>query len=114
LTLRQTVELFSAPRRSAFAGSPETVANTLQAWFEGRAADGFNIHVGHPAQHLRLLNEVVPILQERGLFRTEYESETLRGNLGLPIPANRYTLPESERPVIGSSLVAAEQLLATS
>lgn len=35
---------------------------------------------------------VVPILQERGLFRTEYESDTLRGNLGLPVPENRYTL----------------------
>jgi hypothetical protein len=35
---------------------------------------------------------VVPILQERGLFRKEYESDTLRGNLGLPIPENRYTL----------------------
>ncbi|MNO00017.1 putative monooxygenase MoxC [compost metagenome] len=35
---------------------------------------------------------VVPILQERGLFRTDYESDTLRGNLGLPVPENRYTL----------------------
>jgi hypothetical protein len=34
---------------------------------------------------------VVPILQERGLFRTEYESDTLRGNLGLPVPENRYS-----------------------
>lgn len=37
------------------------------------------------------VDHVVPILQERGIFRTEYESDTLRGNLGLPVPANRYT-----------------------
>jgi hypothetical protein len=39
----------------------------------------------------RFIETVVPILQERGLFRTEYESTTLRGNLGLPIPTNRYS-----------------------
>jgi len=37
------------------------------------------------------IGTVVPILQKRGAFRTEYESDTLRGNLGLPIPVNRYT-----------------------
>lgn len=37
------------------------------------------------------VDRVVPILQERGLFRTEYESSTLRGNLGIPLPENRYS-----------------------
>ncbi|MNR57063.1 putative monooxygenase MoxC [compost metagenome] len=37
------------------------------------------------------VDRVVPILQERGLFRTEYESDTLRGNLGIPVPENRYS-----------------------
>jgi hypothetical protein len=35
---------------------------------------------------------VVPLLQKRGVFRTEYEGDTLRANLGLPVPANRHTL----------------------
>jgi alkanesulfonate monooxygenase SsuD/methylene tetrahydromethanopterin reductase-like flavin-dependent oxidoreductase (luciferase family) len=90
-TLRQTVQFISSPKPTPFAGSPETVATEIQRWFDGRALDGLNIHVGHPAQWRRFLAEVVPILQDRGVYRTEYESTTLRGNLGLPIPENRYT-----------------------
>ena len=96
-TLRQTVQHLSAPRPSPFAGSPETVANEIQRWFELRALDGLNVYIGHPAQFRRFLDDVVPILQERGLVRTEYESATLRGNLGLPVPENRYTRARRER-----------------
>jgi FMN-dependent oxidoreductase (nitrilotriacetate monooxygenase family) len=85
LTLRQAVERARAGRGSPFVGSAETVANEIQRWFEGRALDGLNVHLGHPAQFRRFVAEVVPILQERGLFRTDYEADTLRGNLGLPI-----------------------------
>jgi len=90
-TLRQTVEFISAPRPTPFAGAPATVADQIQAWFEARALDGLNVGVGHPSQWRRFREEVVPILQERGIVRTEYESATLRGNLGLPVPENRYT-----------------------
>jgi FMN-dependent oxidoreductase (nitrilotriacetate monooxygenase family) len=90
-TLRQAVESGSAPRPTPFAGSPETVANRLQEWFEARAFDGISYTIGHPSQWRRFREEVVPILRERGIVRTEYESTTLRGNLGLPIPENRYT-----------------------
>ena len=45
------------------------------------------------------VDSVVPILQQRGLFRTEYEADTLRGNLGLPIPVNRHT---QERQYVGA------------
>lgn len=85
LTLRQAVERARAGRGSPFVGSAETVANEIQRWFEGRALDGLNVHLGHPAQFRRFVQEVVPILQARGLFRTDYEADTLRGNLGLPI-----------------------------
>ncbi|GAA2237161.1 NtaA/DmoA family FMN-dependent monooxygenase [Herbiconiux moechotypicola] len=91
LTLRQVVEAVSSPRRTPFVGSPETVADELQRWFELRALDGYNIHVGHPAQFRRLVEEVLPILRERGVLRTEYEGSTLRENLGLPFVENRYT-----------------------
>jgi FMN-dependent oxidoreductase (nitrilotriacetate monooxygenase family) len=90
-TLRQTVEFISAPKPTPFAGSPATVADQIQHWFEARAFDGLNYHIGHPGQWRRFREEVVPILQERGIVRTEYESTTLRGNLGLPVPENRYT-----------------------
>ncbi|MNC27412.1 putative monooxygenase MoxC [compost metagenome] len=46
------------------------------------------------------VDRVVPILQERGLFRTEYESDTLRGNLGLPVPANRYVQAKEPSPLV--------------
>jgi FMN-dependent oxidoreductase (nitrilotriacetate monooxygenase family) len=90
-TLRETVNALSAPRPTPFAGSAVTVADELQRWFEGRALDGYNINIGHPAQFRRFLEEVLPILRERGLVRAEYEASTLRGNLGLPVPENRYT-----------------------
>jgi FMN-dependent oxidoreductase (nitrilotriacetate monooxygenase family) len=90
-TLRQTVQHLSAPKPTPFVGSPETVADVLQRWFDERAVDGYNIHVGHPAQFRRFISDVLPILRERGILREDYEADTLRGNLGLPIPENRHT-----------------------
>ncbi|CAN5188677.1 LLM class flavin-dependent oxidoreductase [soil metagenome] len=90
LTLRQTVWRF-ATRRSPFVGTAETVANEIERWFVGRATDGFNFRVTNPVDFALFVDRVVPILQERGLFRTEYEHETLRGHLGLPVPENRHS-----------------------
>ncbi|MFF2016941.1 LLM class flavin-dependent oxidoreductase [Paenibacillus sp. NPDC058177] len=89
ITLRQLALEATTPR-SPFMGTPEQVADTLQEWFEAGAADGFMLVPFGPFGMDDFLSEVVPILQERGLFRTEYESDTLRGNLGLNIPQNRY------------------------
>ena len=50
------------------------------------------MHVTVPSDLARFTDEVLPILRDRGLFRTDYESDTLRGNLGLPIPANVHTV----------------------
>jgi len=90
LTLRQ-VALQSATPRGQFVGTPEKVADLIQQWHEEGAADGFIIHSSIPSGLNDFVDLVVPILQERGIYRTEYESDTLRGNLGLPIPVNRYT-----------------------
>jgi FMN-dependent oxidoreductase (nitrilotriacetate monooxygenase family) len=89
-TLRQTVHELSRPKPTPFVGSPETVARELQRWFDERAVDGYLIHIGHPAQFRRFTDDVVPILRERGLVRADYDSSTLRGNLGIGIPENRY------------------------
>ncbi|WP_223066889.1 LLM class flavin-dependent oxidoreductase [Paenibacillus caui] len=89
LTLRQ-VALQSATPRGGFIGTPVQVADRIQEWFEAGAADGFMISAAVPNGLEDFVDRVVPILQERGLFRTEYESDTLRGNLGLAVPENRY------------------------
>ncbi|WP_153979628.1 LLM class flavin-dependent oxidoreductase [Paenibacillus xylanilyticus] len=91
LTLRQVALRASTPRTS-FIGTPDQIADQIQEWFEGEAADGFNIRTVVPNGLADFVDLVVPVLQERGLFRTEYEHETLRENLGLKIPRNRYTL----------------------
>ena len=90
LTLRQ-VALQSATPRGGFIGTPEQVADRIQAWYEGGAADGFMITAAVPNGLEDFVDRVVPILQERGIYRTEYESDTLRGNLGLSVPENRYS-----------------------
>lgn len=89
LTLRQ-VALREATPRTPFIGTPEKVADLIQQWFEGRGADGFNVAPSVPNALHDFVDYVVPILQKRGLYRTEYEADTLRGNLGLPFPENRY------------------------
>jgi FMN-dependent oxidoreductase (nitrilotriacetate monooxygenase family) len=90
-TLRQTVEATRGRSRSEFVGTAATVADKLVEWWEARACDGFNIGLDHPANFRRVVDEVVPILQERGVFREDYDSTLLRGHLGLPVPVNRYT-----------------------
>jgi len=90
-TLRQVALEYATRRGSSFIGTAEQVADNIQLWFEGRAADGFILGRAVPGGLEDFIDQVVPILQERGLFRTAYESDTLRGNLGLPIPENRYT-----------------------
>ncbi|MFF7065918.1 NtaA/DmoA family FMN-dependent monooxygenase [Pseudomonas sp. NPDC008258] len=85
LSLRQTVEFGRKLRPGAFVGSAETVAAKMAEWFEARALDGFNIYIGHPGQFRRFTQEVVPLLQARGVYRTAYEGTTLRESLGLAI-----------------------------
>lgn len=97
LTLRQVVQRFSTRRRS-FIGSPETIADELQRWFEQGAADGFVLFETIPGQLERFVDRVVPILREKGLFRVDYEGRTLRDNLGLVVPDNRYGEPIARRP----------------
>jgi FMN-dependent oxidoreductase (nitrilotriacetate monooxygenase family) len=75
-----------------FAGTPEQVADAIVHWYAEGAADGFNIMPPVlPSGLCDFVDHVVPILQRRGLFRTEYDGRTLRDNYGLPRPANRNT-----------------------
>ena len=90
LTLRQVVESVSEYKASPFTGAPETVADALEHWVASFATDGFNLRFRTIEDLERFTADVVPLLQKRGVFRTEYEADTLRGNLGLPIPDNRW------------------------
>ncbi|KAF1049499.1 LLM class flavin-dependent oxidoreductase [Xylophilus sp.] len=72
-------------------GTPADIADIFEEWFEGRAADGFNVFFPYfPGALEQFVDQVVPELQRRGLFRTAYAGRTLRDNLGLPRPASRY------------------------
>ena len=98
LTLRQAAWRFAA-RISPFIGTPETVADEMERWFRGEAADGFNFRVSSPTDYAVFLEEVVPILRRRGLVRVEYANRTLRGHLGLPVPENRHTVARRQATV---------------
>lgn len=92
LTLRQLIARLGGGRgHRVFVGTPEQTADQLQEWFSQGAADGFNIMPPHlPGGLEDFVDHVVPILQRRGLFRTEYTGRTLRDHYGLPKPGNRH------------------------
>lgn len=96
LTLRQVAERFGV-WQTGFVGSAETVADQLELWFDERAADGFILRVTTPEAFATFREQVVPILQARGLFRKDYSHSTLRGHLGLPVPENRYARSSREQ-----------------
>ncbi|NTJ11583.1 LLM class flavin-dependent oxidoreductase [Rhizobium lusitanum] len=90
LTLRQLrdVGAMSSGHR-LLLGTAEEIADDLESWFASGAADGFAILNPYLPQPLeRFVDEVVPILTKRGLFRGDYENATLRGHLGLPLPSS--------------------------
>lgn len=92
LSIRQLYEWVATARgHFTVVGTPHTIADTLQEWFESEGADGFNILPPWlPTGLTDFVDLVIPVLQRRGLFRTEYEGRTLRENLGLPFPQNRF------------------------
>ena len=78
---------------NGLTGTPSQIADFMQEWFETRAADGFILMFPTlPSSLEDFTRLVVPELRRRGLFREEYEADTLRGNLGISEPGNRYTL----------------------
>ncbi|WNS78346.1 LLM class flavin-dependent oxidoreductase [Domibacillus sp. DTU_2020_1001157_1_SI_ALB_TIR_016] len=98
MTLREVALEFATPK-GQFVGTPEKVADLIEQWFEEEASDGFIIGAATPKGLPEFVDRVVPILQERGLYRTEYDQDTLRGNLGLTIPENRYAQKVASKPL---------------
>ena len=100
LTLRQTALRVAAGKGHwLIKGSPTDIADQMEHWFKDGAADGFNIlPPGVPGTLIDFVDLVIPELRRRGLFREEYEGETLRENLGLPRPEHwRAASPASQR-----------------
>jgi len=92
LTIRQLAAKVGSYSGLAFVGTPVTIADQMEEWLLTDASDGFNIMFPFlPAGLDAFVDRVVPELQRRGLFRREYEGRTLRENLGLPRPPNRFS-----------------------
>ncbi len=98
LTVRQLMQV--AARTGARAFSPQAMADHLEEWILGGAADGFNLTFADTTSSLDVfVDEVVPELQRRELFHLDYRGTTLRENLGIPRPANRFTRRTTEETV---------------
>lgn len=97
-SIRQLYEYIASARGHwTLVGTPEQVVDQLQNWFENEASDGFNVlPPSTPAGLNDFVEFIVPELQRRGLFRTEYEGKTLRENLGLKRPENQYVLEQQK------------------
>jgi len=92
LTIRQLLGRLGGGRgHRVFAGTPEQVADQIELWFDNGAADGFNVMPPYlPGGLEDFVDQVVPLLRARGLFREEYTGRTLREHYGLPRPASQY------------------------
>ncbi|RLL43994.1 LLM class flavin-dependent oxidoreductase [Oceanobacillus piezotolerans] len=91
-TIRQLYQHIAGARgQRELVGTPEQIADDLQLWFKTEAADGFNILPSHfPDGFQDIVDLLIPELQRRGLFRREYEGDTLREHLGLKTPPNHF------------------------
>jgi alkanesulfonate monooxygenase len=91
LTVRQLAQRLGGYSGFAFVGTPQTIADGMEEWLVTEGSDGFNVMFPYlPAGLDDFVDRVVPELQRRGIFRSEYEGRTLRENLGLPRPPNRF------------------------
>jgi FMN-dependent oxidoreductase (nitrilotriacetate monooxygenase family) len=104
-TLRQLLAYLAGARgHFVTAGTPEQIADLIEDWFRDGAADGFNVMPPVLPSMLEIFTaEVVPLLQRRGLFRTEYSESMLRGLYGLPRPDLRFHAGPDERLRDGAS-----------
>ena len=99
LTVRQLAQIAGSYGGLAMVGTPAQIADQMEEWLYSEACDGFNIMFPWvPGGLDEFVDRVVPELQRRGLFRREYEGRTLRENLGLPRPENRF-FPRRQEPL---------------
>ena len=91
LTVRELAQRLGGYASLAMVGTPVTIADEMEEWLATDASDGFTVMFPYlPGGLDDFVDRVVPELQQRGLLRREYEGRTLRENLGLPRPRNRF------------------------
>jgi alkanesulfonate monooxygenase SsuD/methylene tetrahydromethanopterin reductase-like flavin-dependent oxidoreductase (luciferase family) len=91
LTVRQLAQRLGGFAGLAMVGTPAMIADQMEEWLVSEGSDGFNVMFPYlPGGLDDFVDRVVPELQRRGIFRREYEGATLRANLGLPRPDNRF------------------------
>ena len=91
LTVRQLAQRLGGYSGLAMVGTPQTIADEMEEWLETEGSDGFTVMFPYlPGGLDDFVEQVVPLLQRRGLFRRDYEGTTLRAHLGLPRPKNRF------------------------
>ena len=91
LTVRQLAQMVGGYGGLQMVGTAADIADAMQEWLETGGSDGFNVMFPTVPEGLdSFVDLVVPELQRRGIFRTEYAGSTLRQNLGLPRPPNRF------------------------
>ncbi len=91
LTVRQLAQRLGGHSSLCIMGTPGMIADEMEEWLTTRGSDGFTIQFPYVPEGIDdFVDRVIPILQDRGLFRTEYEGKTLRENMGLPRPENQF------------------------
>jgi FMN-dependent oxidoreductase (nitrilotriacetate monooxygenase family) len=93
LTIRQLIHQIAFGRgHDTFAGTPEEIVDHMEDWFSSSACDGFNLLPPNlPGDFAAFTEHVLPVLNRRGLFRSDYSGTTLRSHFGLRRPANRFS-----------------------
>lgn len=102
LTVRELLKaLGGGVGHRILVGTPEAIADDIETWFRAGAADGFNLMPDVlPTGLETFVDEVVPLLQKRGIFRTDYRGTTLRDHFGLSRPISRCA--SAERPAVSA------------
>jgi alkanesulfonate monooxygenase len=98
LTMRQIAQVVAGARAKLVAvGTPKQIVDMMEEWYVEEACDGFNVMPPYlPGGLNDFVELVIPEMQRRGLFRTEYTGRTLREHLGLPRPPSRYATRATE------------------
>jgi alkanesulfonate monooxygenase len=98
LTVRQLAQRLGGHSGLAFNGTVKTVADNMEQWLDERGCDGFTMQFPYvPGGLVDFVDKLVPELQRRGIFRKKYEGTTLRENLGLPRPENRFFVGDAAK-----------------
>jgi alkanesulfonate monooxygenase len=99
LTVRQLAERVGSYGGLAFVGTPASIAEEMEEWLVKEGSDGFNVMFPYlPGGLDDFVDKVIPELQRRNIFRRDYAGRTLRENLGLSRPENRFFSAAATRP----------------